>query len=70
MWDPATNSGIEDALNSAESLCELLDLMYASFDKMVDGNQTHKLLGLALNLSSDLSVWMKAEEQRRETKRN
>lgn len=70
MWNPATDSGIEDALNSAESLCELLDLMYASFDKIVDSNQTHKLLGLALNISSDLSIWMKAEEMRREAKHN
>lgn len=65
MWDPATDTSIEDAANSANSLCELLDLMHICFNKM-NRDQTESLLGLALNISSDLSVWMREEEKRRE----
>ncbi|HGO5534145.1 TPA: hypothetical protein ACK2XL_003141 [Klebsiella oxytoca] len=67
MWDPATDTSIEDTANSANNLCELLDLMHLCFSKM-NRDQTESLLGLALNISSDLSVWMREEEKRRENK--
>ncbi|EBR9314524.1 hypothetical protein D4F06_18800 [Salmonella enterica subsp. enterica serovar Muenchen] len=65
MWNPEENDSIEDAAVSARSLNELLDLMYLSFEKM-SPLQTERLLGLALNISSDISVWMDKEEKRRE----
>ncbi|EAA9292510.1 hypothetical protein A2I22_24365 [Salmonella enterica] len=65
MWNPKENDKIEDAAISARSLNELLDLMYISFKKM-NPLQTERLLGLALNISSDISVWMDEEEKRRE----
>lgn len=67
MWSPATDTSIEDAANSANNLYELLDLMHLCFSKM-NRDQTESLLGLALNISSDLSVWMREEEKRRENK--
>ncbi|EGH2794937.1 hypothetical protein ID987_000810 [Salmonella enterica] len=69
MWSPEENDNIEDAAISARSLNELLDLMYISFKKM-NPLQTERLLGLALNISSDISVWMDKEEERREKQRN
>ncbi|ELC5808296.1 hypothetical protein RJM41_005199 [Salmonella enterica] len=68
MWSPEENDNIEDATISARSLNELLDLMYISFKKM-NPLQTERLLGLALNISSDISVWMDEEEKRREKQR-
>ncbi|EAA5641370.1 hypothetical protein G3143_004602 [Salmonella enterica subsp. enterica serovar Javiana] len=65
MWNPVENDNIEDAATSARNLNELLDLMYISF-KTMSPLQTETLLGLALNISSDISVWMTAEEKRRE----
>ncbi|EAP9736425.1 hypothetical protein RYW84_003561 [Salmonella enterica] len=65
MWNPLENDNIEDAATSARNLNELLDLMYISFKKM-NPLQTETLLGLALDISSDISVWMAAEEKRRE----
>ncbi|EDQ5815971.1 hypothetical protein MA78_001623 [Salmonella enterica subsp. enterica] len=65
MWNPEENDNIEDAAISTRSLNELLDLMYISFKKM-NPLQTERLLGLALNISSDISVWMDEEEKRRE----
>ncbi|HCM1957410.1 TPA: hypothetical protein N3A34_001438 [Salmonella enterica subsp. houtenae serovar 43:z4,z23:-] len=65
MWNPEENDNIEDAATSARNLNELLDLMYISF-KTMSPLQTETLLGLALNISSDISVWMAAEEKRRE----
>ncbi|EBI4025627.1 hypothetical protein CDQ28_24185 [Salmonella enterica] len=65
MWNPVENDNIEDAATSARSLNELLDLMYISF-KTMSPLQTETLLGLALDISSDISVWMAAEEKRRE----
>lgn len=65
MWDPETDDSIEDVANSARNLSELLDLMRLCFKKM-NPPQVETLLGLALNISSDISVWMKAEEKRRE----
>ncbi|EGI5342405.1 hypothetical protein VW00_002047 [Salmonella enterica subsp. enterica serovar Sandiego] len=65
MWNPVENDNIEDAATSARSLNELLDLMYISFKKM-NPLQTETLLGLALNISSDISIWMATEEKRRE----
>lgn len=65
MWSPEENDNIEDATISARSLNELLDLMYISFKKM-NPLQTERLLGLALNISSDISVWMDEEEKCRE----
>ncbi|EHK3918236.1 hypothetical protein JQA39_004923 [Salmonella enterica subsp. enterica serovar Poona] len=65
MWNPEEKDNIEDAAISARSLNELLDLMYISF-KTMSPIQTERLLGLALNISSDISVWMDEEEKRRE----
>ncbi|EDQ4123326.1 hypothetical protein AHM17_004083 [Salmonella enterica subsp. enterica serovar Sandiego] len=65
MWNPEENDNIEDAAISARSLNELLDLMYISF-KTMSPLQTETLLGLALNISSDISIWIAAEEKRRE----
>ncbi|EBX7643593.1 hypothetical protein AAB26_18080 [Salmonella enterica subsp. houtenae] len=65
MWNPVENDNIEDAATSARNLNELLDLMYISF-KTMSPLQTETLLGLALNISSDISIWMAAEEKRRE----
>ncbi|EBF7359410.1 hypothetical protein OFY73_004657 [Salmonella enterica] len=65
MWNPEENDNIEDAAISARNLNELLDLMYISFKEM-NPLQTERLLGLALNISSDISVWMDEEEKRRE----
>ncbi|EOH6199301.1 hypothetical protein ACMAUW_001692 [Citrobacter farmeri] len=65
MWDPETDDSIEDVANSARNLSELLELMHLCFKKM-NPPQVETLLGLALNISSDISVWMKAEEKRRE----
>ncbi|HAS9356991.1 TPA: hypothetical protein I8I69_003068 [Salmonella enterica subsp. enterica serovar Veneziana] len=65
MWNPEENDNIEDAAISARSLNELLDLMYISFKKM-NHLQTERLLGLALNISSDISFWIDEEEKRRE----
>ncbi|EAO0751840.1 hypothetical protein ACK81H_004651 [Salmonella enterica] len=65
MWNPVENDNIEDAATSARSLNELLDLMYISF-KTMSPLQAERLLGLALNISSDISVWMDEEEKRRE----
>ncbi|EAA5541804.1 hypothetical protein CWG78_16075 [Salmonella enterica subsp. enterica serovar Halle] len=67
MWNPEENDNIEDAAISARSLNELLDLMYISFKKM-NHLQTERLLGLALNISSDISFWIDEEEKRREKK--
>ncbi|HIB1651728.1 TPA: hypothetical protein ACWV6T_005976, partial [Salmonella enterica subsp. enterica serovar Muenchen] len=65
MWNPEESDNIEDAALSARNLNELLDLMYISF-KQMSPPQTERLLGLALNISSDISVWMDKEEKRRE----
>ncbi|ENQ6170843.1 hypothetical protein ACEPFV_001084 [Salmonella enterica] len=69
MRNPEENDNIEDAALSARSLNELLDLMHISFKKM-NPLQTERLLGLALNISSDISVWMDEEEKRREKQHN
>ncbi|EDV0525480.1 hypothetical protein NY70_001131 [Salmonella enterica subsp. enterica] len=69
MWNPVENDNIEDAATSARNLNELLDLMYISF-KTMSPLQTETLLGLALNISSDISVWMDEEEKRREKQHN
>ncbi|HDC2288534.1 TPA: hypothetical protein O7Y14_005073, partial [Salmonella enterica] len=63
------NDNIEDTALSARSLNELLDLMHISFKKM-NPLQTERLLGLALNISSDISVWMDEEEKHREKQHN
>lgn len=67
MWNPEEIDNIEDAAISARSLNELLDLMYISLKKM-NHLQTERLLGLALNISSDISFWIDEEEKRREKK--
>ncbi|EAA6836137.1 hypothetical protein L0436_000409 [Salmonella enterica] len=69
MWTPKENDNIEDTALSARSLNELLDLMHISFKKM-NPLQTERLLGLALNISSDISVWMDEEEKHREKQHN
>lgn len=63
MWNPETERSIEDAALAAKNLTELLELMHLCFEKM-NRPQTETLLGLALNLSSDVSVWMESEEKR------
>lgn len=67
MWAPATDTCIEDAALSANNLNELLDLMHMSFERM-NSLQCETLLGLALNLSAEVAIWLKEEEKRRENK--
>ncbi|EDQ1002467.1 hypothetical protein AH798_002038 [Salmonella enterica subsp. enterica serovar Mbandaka] len=65
MWDPSEDKDIECAAMEIDNLTELLSLMNSSFEVMSKG-QTQTLLGLALNLSSNVFIWMKEEEKRRE----
>ncbi|EOZ3692962.1 hypothetical protein ACQLNC_003360 [Klebsiella michiganensis] len=65
MWNPATSTSIEEVVTEANNLNELLDLMHMSFERM-NSLQCEALLGLALNLSSDIAIWLKEEEKRRE----
>ena len=67
MWNPATSKSIEEVVTEANNLNELLDLMHLCFKKM-NPPQTEALLGLALNIASIISVWIEAEERRREYK--
>lgn len=67
MWDPATNMSIEEVVTQSNNLNELLDLMHLCFKEM-NPPQTEALLGLALNISAEISTWVKAEEKRRENK--
>ncbi|ELH2101174.1 hypothetical protein AB8T65_25610 [Klebsiella pneumoniae] len=67
MWNPATSTSIEEVVTEANNLNELLDLMHLCFKKM-NPPQTEALLGLALNIASIISVWIEAEERRREYK--
>ncbi len=67
MWNPVTDTCIEDAALSANNLNELLDLMHMSFERM-NSLQCKALLGLALNLSAEVAIWLKEEEKRRENK--
>ena len=67
MWNPATSTSIEEVVSETNSLYELLDLMHLCFKKM-NPPQTEALLGLALNIASNISVWIEAEEKRRENK--
>lgn len=67
MWDPAKDTGIEEAVTQANNLNELLDLMHLCFRKM-NSCQTQALIGLALNMSSDIFTWISEEEKRRENK--
>ncbi|BBK10811.1 MULTISPECIES: hypothetical protein [Klebsiella] len=67
MWDPEKDTGIEEAVTQANSLNELLDLMHLCFRKM-NSCQTEALIGLALNMSSDIFTWISEEEKRRENK--
>ncbi|CAH1457838.1 Uncharacterised protein [Klebsiella quasipneumoniae] len=53
MWDPEKDTGIEEAVTQANNLNELLDLMHLCFRKM-NSCQTEALIGLALNMSSDI----------------
>ncbi|EJB2593939.1 hypothetical protein MT629_004935 [Salmonella enterica] len=69
MWNPEENDNIEDAATYARSLKELLSLMYISFERM-NPLQTERLLGLAFDISSEISVWMDEEEERREKQHN
>ncbi|HCB2262882.1 hypothetical protein [Citrobacter freundii] len=65
MWDPSEDKDIECAAMEIDNLTELLSLMNSSFKVMSKG-QTETLLGLALNLSSNVFIWMKEEEKRHE----
>lgn len=67
MWYPATSTSIEEVVSETNSLYELLDLMHLCFKRM-NPPQTEALLGLALNIASNISIWMEAEEKRRENK--
>ncbi|RWS82340.1 hypothetical protein DN614_21995 [Klebsiella michiganensis] len=67
MWDPATSTSIEEVVSETNSLYELLDLMHLCFKRM-NPPQTEALLGLALNIASNISIWMEAKEKRRENK--
>lgn len=67
MWDPATSTNIEEVASEANNLNELLDLMHLCFKRM-NPPQTEALLGLALNIASNISIWIEAEEKRRENK--
>lgn len=67
MWDPEKDTGIEEAVTQANNLNELLDLMHLCFRKM-NSCQTEALIGLALNMSSDIFTWISEEEKRRENK--
>lgn len=67
MWDPATSTSIEEVVSETNSLYELLDLIHLCFKRM-NPPQTEALLGLALNIASNISIWMEAEEKRRENK--
>lgn len=67
MWDPATSTSIEEVVSETNSLYELLDLMHLCFKRM-NPPQTEALLGLALNIASNISIRMEAEEKRRENK--
>ena len=65
MWNPATSTNIEEVVTQANSLNELLDLMHLCFKRM-NHPQAEALLGLALNIASNISIWIEAEEKRRE----
>lgn len=65
MWDPSTDKDVECVVLEIESLNELLSLMNSSVNKM-NNAQTESLLGLALNLSSNVYIWLKEEERRRD----
>lgn len=65
MLDPSEDKDIECAAMEIDNLTELLSLMNSSFKVMSKG-QTETLLGLALNLSSNVFIWMKEDEKRRE----
>ena len=67
MWHPKDDEDIECVSCEIENLTELLDLMYASFENMGE-KQLFVLFGLALNLSSNIFLWIKEEERRRENK--
>jgi hypothetical protein len=58
MWDPAKDTGIEEVVTQANNLSELLDLMHLCFRKM-NSCQTEALIGLALNMSSDIFTWIR-----------
>ncbi|HHT0512587.1 TPA: hypothetical protein ACTW9A_002450 [Raoultella planticola] len=65
MWDPTNDEGIECVSLEIENLTELLDLMLSNSEKMGE-KQVSALLGLCLNLSSGVFLWVKGEEKRRE----
>ncbi|GJL37369.1 hypothetical protein TUM17576_41890 [Enterobacter hormaechei] len=58
------NSTIETVRDTTENLYQLLDLMFAQFKEMEPG-QAESLIGLSLELASQVSSWAIAEEKRR-----
>ncbi|MGI6919602.1 hypothetical protein ACRCNB_16035 [Klebsiella michiganensis] len=65
MWDPTNDDSVECVSLEIENLTELLDLMLSNSERM--GNkQITALLGLCLNLSSGIFLWVKEDEKRRE----
>ena len=69
MWNPSEDKDIECCAMEIDNLTELLSLMNSSFSVMSKG-QVETLLGLVLNLSSNVFIWVKEEEKRREAKLN
>lgn len=65
MWDPTNDESVECVSLEIENLTELLDLMLSSSERM-EKKQITTLLGLCLNLSSGIFLWVKEEEKRRE----
>ncbi|MBD3708903.1 hypothetical protein IE996_00170 [Klebsiella pneumoniae] len=64
---PGKDTCIEEVLTQANNLNELLDLMHICFSKM-NSCQTEALIGLAMNISSDIFTWISEEAKRRENK--
>lgn len=58
------DSTIETVRDTADNLYQLLDLMFSNLKNM-STEQTESLIGLSLELSSQVSSWADAEEKRR-----
>ncbi|HII1671971.1 TPA: hypothetical protein ACYZE8_002398 [Salmonella enterica] len=64
MWDPSNDKDVECCELEIDSLTELLSLMSSSFESMSKA-QAKSLIGLALNLSSNVYIWIREEGKRR-----
>ncbi|HGW6102630.1 TPA: hypothetical protein ACNIQM_000727 [Citrobacter werkmanii] len=65
MWDPSKDKEVQCCSLEIDSLTELLALMTSSFENMSRA-QIQTLIGLALNLSANVCIWIKEEEKRRD----